>query len=889
MSVKHRRLRRGRLILAVGVSALVRPVPGLAGTDNWGAASGLWSVPGNWAAGSANAPPAAGDSVTLNFGGGNATSTDDLAAGITLNSLDVSQDSLGAAGLIQNTPLTANNIYVGNLASGAYVQNAATTVNSSLYIGYTTNGASASFVENTSLQAGTEFIGYNGTGIASLNQTAATSTSTNTASIAIYVGYGSQGTYQMAGNVHTPLEVIGDYATGTLTQSAGTTTIYDLQVGASASGTYTMNSPNGMNVNQIELGALTNGSGMFIQQRAQVVVIPGMGFPGDVNIGETAGTCAGQYVIQGGEVEAEDINVGLNSTGGFDHSGNSEVAVSGSINVGVNSTGAGTYNLHGSGVIFANFLKIGVSGSGTMLQNGADTGIYLQDALEMGINAGSSGSYKLDGGFIVAPSEIIGSDGTAVFTQGQASAATNSDSGSLFVGNACTYNLYKGLLSVSGNAILLDGLSSTAKTSFFQWTASASVTVGGTLQIGIAGTGNVSYFMGGGTLTAGNVTIDAGTLTQLSGSTTIPGTLTVSNGGLYKILFGSLSSTVSNLVTPSDKLQINGGNVNLIVLDGSGVMQVNAGGTVQFGTPASANAISGVDVENSGTITLSNGSDIALGGSALIHNISGSIFNLAIDAGLSGSNATFQNDTGAILEKSAGTGTSTIASGVTFTNSGTVDGQSGTLDLACGGTNSGALKSESLATVKLGGSWTLNNGTVFNGSGVTVAYGDLTLMANASASTDFQLTGMLQGTGYTFTSSNLFELLGGTISSPSGTTPMVVDAQNINVSGGGYLDNATLTNEVSAYHSGGDLQLYNNATILNNGTWNIADDSSILGDGTATFNNSGSLIKTGGTGTSVITVAINNTNFVGAESGTMDMQVGGSSTGTGGEVCHVTD
>lgn len=67
-------------------------------------------------------------------------------------------------------------------------------------------------------------------------------------------------------------------------------------------------------------------------------------------------------------------------------------------------------------------------------------------------------------------------------------------------------------------------------------------------------------------------------------------------------------------------------------------------------------------------------------------------------------------------------GTSTI-SGVALANAGTIDARAGIMDLNVTGTNAGAIDSEGGARVLLGGTWTLNDGTAFNGMGITNLYG----------------------------------------------------------------------------------------------------------------------------------------------------------------------
>jgi hypothetical protein len=73
------------------------------------------------------------------------------------------------------------------------------------------------------------------------------------------------------------------------------------------------------------------------------------------------------------------------------------------------------------------------------------------------------------------------------------------------------------------------------------------------------------------------------------------------------------------------------------------------------------------------------------------------------------------------------------------------------------------------------------------------------------------------------------------------------------------------------------LMTVSNTTITNSGTYNISLDGSDVFSGSATFNNSGTLSKTTGTGTDNFNIALNNSGTVSAQNGTLRFTVGGTS------------
>lgn len=312
---------------------------------------------------------------------------------LSLDGLDVSQFGTGATpwGLIQNQQLTANNFYIGNANRGTYQQYIRTSIGTALYVGNTASGGA--FEQHGSVGAPLEFVGYGGVG--DYDQ----ASGTNTATTALYVGYGAFGTYEMAADLHTPLAVIGDYSNGTLTQTAGTTTFYNLQVGSYSSGSYVMNSPDGVNTNQIEIGTATGGTGVFTQKQGDVIVTAASGYGGDVFVGESPNAASGnQYLLQGGELEVQDLNVGHGTSGLFNQSGGSEARVYGTLNLGGTATGQGSYIISGGSVPGANYENIGVAGSGQFTQNDPGSTNNIRYALVLGVSAGSTGYYELERG-----------------------------------------------------------------------------------------------------------------------------------------------------------------------------------------------------------------------------------------------------------------------------------------------------------------------------------------------------------------------------------------------------------------------------------------------------------------------------------------------------------
>ena len=334
------------------------------------------------------------------------------------------------------------------------------------------------------------------------------------------------------------------------------------------------------------------------------------------------------------------------------------------------------------------------------------------------------------------------------------------------------------------------------------------------------------------------------------------------------------------------------------------VAKLNANGGITF--PASANVVlSSRTMNNNGTATWSgaNGS-LDMVNSAVINNGVGSVWNITNDSSLVfGGGATVAFNNAGTFEKTGGTGTSTVSAPIH--NTGTVLGNAATLSFTgggnCGSSCPGTYTSGPSGTIAFAGGIFAQSGTLagsgtLNFNGATMDFGTgVTMLSttniNISAGT---LAGAAPGVLDFETTPNWS---GGTIcSSLSGASCVVGNNGTMNANAGinfpasasVLLSDRTLNNNGTVTWSGtaGSLDAVNGAVINNpaNGVWNYVNDSSLVfgGGATSAFNNAGKFEKTGGTGTSTISVNFNNTGTVLDNSATMAFTGGGNCGSTCG-------
>jgi hypothetical protein len=199
------------------------------------------------------------------------------------------------------------------------------------------------------------------------------------------------------------------------------------------------------------------------------------------------------------------------------------------------------------------------------------------------------------------------------------------------------------------------------------------------------------------------------------------------------------------------------------------------------------------------------------------------------------------------FRKSAGSGNTTIQSGIAFSNSGTIDAQTGSIVFASGQA-------------------TFNAGSTFTGAG-TVAVTNNASFNGAFTSQNLQLAaGTYTGTG---------AQINGSVNWITGTLAgdwQVASGQALNLQAGNYkYINGSVTNN-GTMTALDNLYFQNGSTLTNNGLYNIQNDASLSDSGYGgTFFNNAVLRKSAGVGSSTFNSGV---AFVNGAGGVIDTQSG---------------
>ncbi len=379
---------------------------------------------------------------------------------------------------------------------------------------------------------------------------------------------------------------------------------------------------------------------------------------------------------------------------------------------------------------------------------------------------------------------------------------------------------------------------------------------------------------------------------------------TLNNGGtitldipitIENFTLSSGTVTGANTLTINQVFTFDGGT-----LAGAGIFNANGGINMAGANQLNLN---GATLNNAvgQTATDSGVHDFGVSGGAVINNAG--IWLAQGDLGLNFGTGGIFNNSGTFT-RNVGAGTYQVQSALVFNNTGAVNVNSGTLNLQGGGTSTGSFVANAggvlnfgggthnlnagtsvtgAGTVQVGGAtWNMNAGT-YNVTGTTqVSGGSANFAVNASTNL-LNVTGGTLATTASFTSSGLFDWGGGTLAGAG-----IFNANGgINMAGGSQLNlnGATLNNAVgqtatdSGFH---DFGVSGSAVINNAGTWLAQNDLGFdLGSG-GTFNNSGTFTRNTGAGTYQVHNALvfNNTGAVDVNSGTLNLQGGGTSTGS---------
>ena len=440
------------------------------------------------------------------------------------------------------------------------------TIGQTLFVG--TNGTGTLNITGggaDAVSAGTEDVGYAGTGTMTLSD----ASGVNTVSGLLGLGGStstSSGTFNLsAGSLSvTGTVYVGDAGHGTFTQSGGTQTVTGIfDIGHAAGSVGIFNLSNGtMTVTGSEYVG-DAGAGTFTQTGGTNRVTAAL-YLGN------SGTGNGTYNLNGGSLIAPKEYVGYSGTGTLTQTGGSNT-LTGSLYLGYNSGSNGTYNLNGgtlslaalsggSGTAAFNF------GGGTLWASGPFTTTLPMTLTGSGGNAtvdtagntvtfsgslsGAGGLTKTDNGVLILSASNTYAGGTTVnggtlqlgssFALGASTGATTVSTAGLL--DLHGFNLDLGALSGAGT---IDNLSASGTSTLLVGIGNASSTFSGVIQstsgaIALTKAGTGTFILSGSNTYTGLTTIGAGTLQLGDG---------VSNNGSVA---GNITDTASmlNLPTP---------------------------------------------------------------------------------------------------------------------------------------------------------------------------------------------------------------------------------------------------------------------------------------------------------------------------------------------------
>jgi fibronectin-binding autotransporter adhesin len=570
------------------------------------------------------------------------------------------------------------------------------------------------------------------------------------------------------------------------------------------------------------------------------------------------GTSAGTFTnLAGAVAQFTGGTHTLNNGATFTGAGQSLVN-GGTVNVaaGATATVAGTFGV-AAGTL---------GGTGTLLAAGGSQFLWTG-----GTMAGTTGRTVITNGATMTVStgtdkdlrRVLDNYGTVTWTAGRILGHTTP-----------TLNNYAGaLLDVQVDTTLFDSADSTIKT----------FNNAGTLRKS-AGTGTTT--MHGTFNHTGTADIQAGTLNP-DGAVTL-GTSSYSGAGRFLITGGSLAGTLTIA---------SGANVELAAgtLGGTGTIvgtlnwtsgTLGGGGTTIIATNGAVVASSAADkdlrrtLDNYGTVTWTAGRILGHG-TPTLHNRAGALFEARPNATLfdSGDSTTKTFNNAGTVRRTTGTGTTTW-NGL-FNNSGTLAGESGTVALNGGGTSAGVFTNLAGATIEFsGGTHTLNDGASFGGAGTNLVDGgtvNVAAGATATAAGTFGVaSGTLGGTGTLLaTAGSQFLWTGGTMAGTTGRT-VITNGATMTVGTGADKDlRRILDNYGTVTWTAGRI-LGHGTPTLNNHAGALLDvqvDTTLFDSGdstTKTFNNAGTLRKSGGTGTATLHGTFNHTGAADIQTGTLN-------------------
>ena len=260
---------------------------------------------------------------------------------------------------------------------------------------------------------------------------------------------------------------------------------------------------------------------------------------------------------------------------------------------------------------------------------------------------------------------------------------------------------------------------------------------------------------------------------------------------------------------------------------------------------------------------------------------------LQADGNPGGVNAFNNESSGTFTQQGTGTTYFTnYETGVAFNNAGQVNVSQGGLDLASGGSQTGAFSIAAGSTFLLNGTQNFSAASTVNCAGTLSVSGGTASFSNTPTIAALNVSGgTLEGAG-SVTIDGTMNWTGGTIAS-TGTTKIAAGA-TLNISNTVSVDGVLETDGTTTW-TGGDI-IMSNGTINNYGSWTANSTGldraySNTASTVNVFNNeAGATLTQQGTGTTefftnIAGVALNNAGTVNVNKGTLELLTGGTQTG----------
>jgi len=339
-------------------------------------------------------------------------------------------------------------------------------------------------------------------------------------------------------------------------------------------------------------------------------------------------------------------------------------------------------------------------------------------------------------------------------------------------------------------------------------------------------------FVGGSQFNTGTAFTGAGTNVVYTGTVTFNGALSSEN--LEITSDGTLSVGGTHAV--SGTVKWTGGTI-------SGAMTIAANGTLNI-TGTADHALTG-SLNNLGLVTWAGANTIYVH-NAPITNAAGALFEIQNNQTLSLYNGSPKFNNRGTIRKTTGGGITII--GLPLINSGTLDAQSGMMAYASGSQ--------------------FNSGTTFTGVGTNLVYTGTVTFNGAIPSENLEIGGAAFGGNSSF--SGLVHWTSGALADDSAFTIAANGELRIT---GSAIKNVTgsLTNLGLVTWSGpNDIEMHLTARIVNSAgaLFDIQNNQSLyIYNGVPRFINSGTIRKSAGGGTSVISVPLNNSGALDVRSG----------------------